>query len=60
MKCDINDRGCIYHACMSNDCQKDEVLKHGVDWGSIPIKDCPEFQKARNEVIKRIGIKKSI
>ena len=22
MKCKINAWGCIYHACMSNDCQK--------------------------------------
>ena len=26
--CKISSWGCVYHACMTNDCQKDEVLKH--------------------------------
>lgn len=32
MKCRISNWGCVYHACMSDDCQKHEVLKHD-DWG---------------------------
>lgn len=32
MKCRISNWGCVYHACMSDDCQKHEVLKHQ-DWG---------------------------
>lgn len=28
MKCRISNWGCVYHACMSDDCQKHEVLKH--------------------------------
>jgi hypothetical protein len=26
--CKISDLGCVYHACLSDHCQKDEVLKH--------------------------------
>ena len=33
MKCHISDWCCIYHACMSDDCQKNEVLKHRTDLG---------------------------
>jgi len=28
MKCRISNWGCVYHACMSDDCQKFEVMKH--------------------------------
>ena len=35
MKCKINDHCCVYHACMSNDCQKEVVLSQGhPGWGS--------------------------
>lgn len=33
VKCKIDDRGCVYHACMSDNCQKNVVLMAGVDWG---------------------------
>jgi hypothetical protein len=26
--CKIKDPSCVYHACMSEHCQKEEVLKH--------------------------------
>ena len=31
--CLISSWGCIYHACMSDDCQKAVVLGQGFDWG---------------------------
>lgn len=31
-KCKISDWTCLYHACMTNDCQKKHVLKHE-NWG---------------------------
>lgn len=35
MRCKISAWGCVYHACMSDDCQKHEVLKTQLleDWG---------------------------
>jgi hypothetical protein len=33
IKCRISNWGCIYHACMTDDCQKQEVLKHDRSWG---------------------------
>ncbi len=33
MKCHISQWGCVYHACMSDDCQKKQVLSNGVNWG---------------------------
>lgn len=33
MKCKISDWCCIYHACMSDDCQKKVVNNQGIDWG---------------------------
>ena len=33
MKCKTSNHGCAYHACMSNDCQKEEVLKHHPGFG---------------------------
>ncbi len=34
MKCKISDSCCVYHACMSDDCQKDVVLSQGhAGWG---------------------------
>lgn len=32
-KCKISSWLCIYHACMSDDCQKNEVFKNGINWG---------------------------
>jgi hypothetical protein len=33
MRCQISDYTCIYHACMSDDCQKRIVLSQGINWG---------------------------
>jgi len=33
MKCKTSNRGCVYHACMSDDCQKAAVLRHGTSYG---------------------------
>lgn len=33
MKCKTSDYGCIYHACMSDDCQKEVVLEQGANYG---------------------------
>jgi len=33
MKCKTNDWGCTYHACMSDDCQKKEVMEQKINWG---------------------------
>lgn len=32
-KCKSNNHSCVYHACMSDDCQRKEVLKQSVNWG---------------------------
>lgn len=32
-KCKINDPTCVYHACMSEHCQKRHVLGNGANWG---------------------------
>jgi len=35
MKCKINDYCCVYHACMSEDCQKKIILSQGhPGWGA--------------------------
>lgn len=31
--CKINSYGCIYHACMSENCQKQVVIDQGLNWG---------------------------
>lgn len=33
MKCRKHIWSCVYHACMSDDCQKRHVLANGIDWG---------------------------
>jgi hypothetical protein len=33
-KCKTSDWGCPYHACMTDDCQKNEVMKNNVDFGN--------------------------
>lgn len=33
MECKIDYWGCVYHACMSNDCQKTIVQEQGLNWG---------------------------
>lgn len=48
MKCKTSDFGCIYHACMSDDCQKKEVLKHDKTLG---LGKC-EKNKALGGVVK--------
>lgn len=32
-KCKINDPTCVYHACMSDHCQKKHVMDNGANWG---------------------------
>lgn len=32
--CVISDPGCVYHACMTDDCQKENVLSNGLNWGT--------------------------
>ena len=57
MKCKISAPGCVYHACMSDDCQKAAVFDNGHDWGSglcergsvITTKDLQEIDEARAE-----------
>ena len=31
--CIMHDATCIYHACMSDDCQKQNVIDNGLNWG---------------------------
>ena len=33
MNCKIDNWSCIYHACMSNDCQKEVMLDQDADYG---------------------------
>jgi len=33
MKCKISAWWCVYHACMSDDCQKKYTKKNGADFG---------------------------
>ncbi len=57
MRCYSSESSCVYHACMSDDCQKHEVRKNGVNWGpgkcELKLKDDPEFQKNKKEVMIR-------
>lgn len=46
MRCKLNAPDCIYHACMSNDCQKAAVYDNGLDWG-------PGLCEKRSEVTTR-------
>jgi hypothetical protein len=32
--CKISAWGCVYHACMSDHCQKSEMIKDGTSWGN--------------------------
>lgn len=34
MQCSYHDWGCVYHACLSDDCQRAEVLANGSDFGA--------------------------
>lgn len=45
-KCKIDRWDCVYHACMTDDCQKKYVLKAGEDWGPG---DCKKETKAKNK-----------
>jgi hypothetical protein len=31
--CKISEWGCVYHACMTDDCQKKEVKKQNINFG---------------------------
>lgn len=33
INCKKSEWGCVYHACMSNHCQKQIVIQQGIDWG---------------------------
>jgi hypothetical protein len=33
LPCVNGDWSCVYHACMSDHCQKQQVLKNGANWG---------------------------
>lgn len=33
MKCKISNWICIYHACMTDECQKKQVLNNNINWG---------------------------
>lgn len=54
MKCKISAPDCVYHACMSDDCQKAAVYDNGLDWGSgscekrsvLTSKDLEEIDEA--------------
>lgn len=51
MKCRISDWGCVYHACMSNDCQKSEMDKVGKDfYGPANCRKLQKKEEAKTEV----------
>jgi hypothetical protein len=39
IKCKTSNWGCPYHACMTDDCQKNEVIKNNVDFGNGRCKE---------------------
>lgn len=43
MKCKINAWGCPYHACMSDECQRSEVISNGANFG---VGLCRKAEKA--------------
>lgn len=43
MKCKVSDWACVYHACMSNDCQKVEMDKVDKDFYGEP--NCRKIKK---------------
>lgn len=34
MKCTLSDWGCVYHACLTDDCQKQIVISQGFSLGN--------------------------
>lgn len=46
MKCKTSNWSCPYHACMSNDCQKHEVLQHHPGFGKGY---CEKLKKEEHE-----------
>ena len=54
MICHTSDYTCLYHACMSNDCQKKEVLSNGANWGEgkclKTIQKLNEMHKTRESI----------
>lgn len=44
--CKIHDSSCVYHACMSPHCQKENVLNNGLNWG-------PGECEINNELLKK-------
>jgi hypothetical protein len=31
--CKTHDATCVYHACMTDHCQKENVVSNGISWG---------------------------
>lgn len=54
MKCKTSDWGCVYHACMSNDCQKAEMDKVGKDFYGEP--NCQKTSRNRIKPERNEGI----
>ncbi len=54
MKCTISDWGCIYHACMSDDCQKKEVLKHDKTLGTGKCENVTPDQQLADKIINEL------
>lgn len=48
-KCKSKNYTCVYHACMSDDCQRKEVLKNGISWGNGK---CKQISKPKRVKIK--------
>lgn len=53
MPCTISDWSCEYHACMSDDCQRDHVLMSGHDWGSgaCKIADMNDYRNMSDQTL---------
>lgn len=53
--CKISDHGCVYHACMSDDCQKEHVLKynHSLGPGKCDTRESWKVALALSTVKKR-------
>jgi len=50
MKCKISDWSCIYHACMSDDCQKKVVRDQEFNWGNGNCLKMKKMHKTRESI----------
>jgi len=50
MICHVSEWSCIYHACMSDECQKKIVNDQGYDWGKGK---CSKNQKMKASDLKQ-------